>query len=172
MKKISPISKYLIEKAAGGFEPADGMKTGPEIAGFGDQGIFSNVIVKNPQGDAFDDKRKNFGLGFDMTPALAQSVMDVVKTHGDSKDKADLGLDKEEGPDWDTDDPNNPYENFATWQQINRAVGNYVTSKSNIAMEPFRMGKVPKNPIGRYDGFHSEKIGIISEKPGRKARSR
>ena len=183
MKKLSPIAKYLLEM--GGYsdpipepDPTGGQtpyvvstKTG--MAGLGDTRLFNNVVIKNPTGEAFDKKKSNFGLGFDTTPELQKNVMNLIQQHGNDDDKKDLGLtDSEEGYDWDTDDPNNPYEKFASWHQINRAVGNYVTTKSNIAMKPFQLGMVPKNPAGRYDGLNTTKVGIISDKPGRKVRNK
>jgi hypothetical protein len=176
MKKLSPIAKYLVEYAQGNTpRPSgkEGMTTVDSgIFSFGDQAVFANVVVKNPKGEAFAaEKKPTFGLGFDMAPTLAASVMDVVRAHGDDKDKTDLGiLPGEEGPEWDTDDPSNEYDKFASWQQINRAVGNYLTNRANIAMNPFKLGKVPKNPVGRYDGLDTTKMGLISDKRGRKAK--
>jgi hypothetical protein len=143
------------------------------VAGLGGSDVFADIIVRNPAGKGITPtttavKKPNFGLGFDLTPSLAAQVMDVMRKHGDKEAKTRLGLNDEEKERFaDTDDPNNQYDEFAAWQDINQAVGNYVRSRVNTELKPYQLGAVPSNPVSRYDGLDTTKMGLIVTKPSR-----
>ncbi len=171
------MSKYLKYFTEADAPPKDGpvidlgvSVASGDIAGLGGVSNFSNIVVRNPAGDGFKptEKKRTFGFGFELPSSLAMQVMDVVRQHGDKEAKIRLNLDGEEKERFaDTDDPENNYDEIATWQDINKAVGNYVRTKVNTKLEPYKLGAVPSNPVAQYDGLDTTKMGLVVTKPSR-----
>lgn len=164
MKKLSAIARYIVEKAANG--PIAGESLGDsDIAGLGkDPTIFKNVVVKNPAGKGFASPNSGFGFGLGMDDMTSIFIQDFIRANVADEDKfvknPETGEDEERFP--DTDDPSLP-----DWQQVNRAVGNYVRTKIDQVLMPMKLGRVAKNPASRYDGMDMTKIGMIVDKKGR-----
>ena len=164
---MSKYLKYFTEVNAPGKGP--GIIPGTEsidsgaIVGLGGSDVFADIIVRNPTGKGISPsstavKKPNFGLGFDLTPSLAAQVMDVMRKHGDKDAKTRLRLNG------DTNDTENQYDEFATWQDVNQAVGNYVRTRVNTDLKPYKLGAVPLNPVSEYDGLNTTKMGLIATK--------
>lgn len=133
------------------------------VAGLGGSNVFTDIIVRNPTGKGISPtptsvKKPTFGLGFDLTPSLAAQVMDVMRKHGDKDAKTRLKLNG------DTNDTENQSDEFATWQDVNQAVGNYVRTRVNTDLKPYKLGAVPLNPVSQYDGLDTTKMGLIATK--------
>ena len=133
------------------------------IPGMGGSDVFADIIVRNPTGKGISPtstavKKPNFGLGFDLTPSLAAQVMDVMRKHGDKDAKTRLRLNG------DPNNPENQSDEFATWQDVNQAVGNYVRTRVNTDLKPYKLGAVPLNPVSEYDGLNTTKMGLIATK--------
>ena len=165
---MSKYLKYFTESVPTPYLPPDGKDVpgqmgSRDIIGVGGSTIFNNIIVKNPAGSGLrtGNKKPTFGLGFDLPASLATQVMDVMRAHGDKDAKTRLGLNN------DIDDTENKYDEFATWQDINQAVGNYVRSRVNTNLKPYKLGAVPLNPASNYDGLDTTKMGLIATKPSR-----
>ena len=164
---MSKYLKYFTEVNAPGKGP--GIIPGTEsidsgaVSGLGGSDVFADIIVRNPTGKGISPtstavKKPNFGLGFDLTPSLAAQVMDVMRKHGDKDAKTRLRLNG------DTNDTENQYDEFATWQDVNQAVGNYVRTRVNTDLKPYKLGAVPLNPVSEYDGLNTTKMGLIATK--------
>ena len=133
------------------------------VPGLGGSEIFADIVVRNPAGKGISPtttvvKKPTFGLGFDLTPTLAAQVMNVMRAHGGKDAKTRLGLNG------NTNNTENTYDEFATWQDINQAVGNYVRTRVNTDLKPYKLGAVPLNPVSQYDGLDTTKMGLIATK--------
>jgi hypothetical protein len=161
---MSKYLKYFIEAAA----PIIGKPVGETtdkafVPGLGGSSVFTDIVVRNPAGKGTSPtttvvKKPTFGLGFDLTPSLAAQVMNVMRVHGGKEAKTRLGLNG------DNNDTENNYDEFATWQDVNQAVGNYVRSRVNTDLKPYKLGAVPLNPVSQYDGLNTTKMGLIATK--------
>jgi hypothetical protein len=171
MKSMNFISRYLVEVAAGGgFKPGGVESVGDSnVAGVSfDQAVFSNVVTKNPAGKGFKGPAAGFGFGISVTPAVASFVSNFMATNAADEDR------------FTKDKDGNSVEKFKetgeadmpSWQQVNRAVGKYVRNKINNEMAPLRLGRVAQNPVGRYDGMDTSKIGVILDKKYSKMESK
>ena len=164
---MSKYLKYFTEVNAPGKGPSlvpgtESIESGA-IPGLGGSEIFTDIIVRNPTGKGISPtstavKKPNFGLGFDLTPSLAAQVMDVMRKHGDKDAKTRLRLNG------DSNDTENQSDEFATWQDVNQAVGNYVRTRVNTDLKPYKLGAVPLNPVSEYDGLNTTKMGLIATK--------
>lgn len=164
---MSKYLKYFTEANAPGKGPSivpgtESIDSGA-VVGLGGSEIFADIIVRNPAGKGISPtttvvKKPTFGLGFDLTPSLAAQVMNVMRVHGDKEAKTRLGLNG------DSNDTENNYDEFATWQDVNQAVGNYVRTRVNTDLKPYKLGAVPLNPVSQYDGLDTTKMGLIATK--------
>ena len=164
---MSKYLKYFTEANAPGKGPSivpgtESIESGA-VAGLGGSEIFTDIIVRNPAGKGISPtsttvKKPNFGLGFDLSPSLAAQVMNVMRVHGDKEAKTRLGLNG------DTNDTENQSDEFATWQDVNQAIGNYVRTRVNSDLKPYKLGAVPLNPVSQYDGLDTTKMGLIATK--------
>jgi hypothetical protein len=164
---MSKYLKYFTEVNAPGKGPSlvpgtESIENGA-VAGLGGAEIFTDIIVRNPAGKGISPtstsvKKTNFGLGFDLSPSLAAQVMNVMRVHGGKEAKTRLGLNG------DTNDTENQYDEFATWQDVNQAIGNYVRTRVNTDLKPYKLGAVPLNPVSQYDGLNTTKMGLIATK--------
>jgi hypothetical protein len=157
--------KYFIEAAAPVSRPPTAGETTDKtfVPGLGGSEIFADIIVRNPAGKGISPttptvKKPTFGLGFDLTPSLAAQVMNVMRVHGDKEAKTRLGLNG------NNNNTENTYDEFATWQDVNQAVGNYVRTRVNTDLKPYKLGAVPLNPVSQYDGLDTTKMGLIATK--------
>jgi hypothetical protein len=175
MKKLSKLARYILkEEEAPAPEPtpvepsaAEALNMGTkysQIAGVGriDLGNFNTIVVKNPTGKGLEpkkDKRDGFGFGMGIDAPTIQFATDLIRNYGSGEDKfvkdPETGEERERFTD-EADAPN--------WQQVNRAVGNYVRQNIDNVLLPMRLGRVAKNPVGRYDGMDTTKIGTIMDK--------
>jgi hypothetical protein len=164
---MSKYLKYFTEVNAPGkgpsLVPGTESITNGSVSGLGGSEIFTDIVVRNPTGKGISPtttavKKPNFGLGFDLTPTLAAQVMNVMRAHGGKEAKTRLGLNG------NTNNTENTYDEFATWQDVNQAVGNYVRSRVNTDLKPYKLGAVPLNPVSQYDGLNTTKMGLIATK--------
>jgi hypothetical protein len=163
---MSKYLKYFTEANAPGKGPSvypgvDTIDSG--IPGMGGSNVFTDIVVRNPSGKGISPsstavKKPSFGLGFDLSPSLAVQVMNVMRAHGDKEAKTRLGLNG------DTNDTENQSDEFATWQDVNQAIGNYVRTRVNTDLKPYKLGAVPLNPVSQYDGLDTTKMGLIATK--------
>lgn len=161
---MSKYLKYFTEVAAPIIgKPAGETTDSGFVSGVGGSSVFVDIIVRNPSGKGISPtsttvKKPTFGLGFDLTPSLAAQVMDVMRKHGDKDAKTRLRLNG------DNNDTENNYDEFATWQDVNQAIGNYVRTRVNTDLKPYKLGAVPLNPVSQYDGLNTTKMGLIATK--------
>jgi len=160
MKKLNKISKYLVERAAnqpGGIESVGDS----DVAGVSfDQNVFSNVVTKNSAGKGFKGPSTGFGFGIAVNPAVASFVSNFMATNVADEDRF---VKDKNGNDVEKFDETGESD-LPSWQQVNRAVGKYVRNKINNELAPMKLGRVAQNPIGRYDGMDTSKIGVILDK--------
>lgn len=161
MKKLNQISKYLVEVAAGN-RPGGVESVGDsDVAGVSfDQSVFSNVVTKNPAGKGFKGPATGFGFGISLSPVVANFVADFMASNVADEDRF---VKDKNGNDVERFD-NTGEAGLPSWQQVNRAVGKYVRNKINNELAPMRLGRVAQNPVGRYDGMDTSKIGVILDK--------
>lgn len=149
--------KILLEMEVGGVEAGESVGDS-QIAGVSDKfQIFNNIVVKNPKGKAFKSANGGFGFGLASTPQTTAIVNDFVNQFLPDIEKFQNFEEDERFA--DTDEPELP-----NWQDVNKAVGNYVRMKLNTSLEPMQLGKVAQKPVSRYDGFDMKKIGAVTDK--------
>ena len=160
MRNTDWIVNYLVERAAN--TPSAGESVGDsDIAGVSrDQGIFQNVVVKNPKGKGFVSANSGFGFGMAVDPVMMTQINDFMRDNVADEDKYRKNelTGEEEERFSDTDEPELP-----NWQEVNRAIGNFVRNRANKSLEGMGLGKIAKNPISRYDGLDMSKTGIIPD---------
>lgn len=108
------------------------------------------VVVTNPKGDS--SKAPGFGMGFGLNPSLVPNVQQFIQNYSDlsgnkESDKFEVQKELEKMKSGE-----NPGEAISmTWQQINRAVSNYVTQNLNQTMKDYHValpdGMSPVNPV-------------------------
>lgn len=144
--------------------PSKGESIGDsQIAGISnDLGVFDNIVVKNPAGKGFTQKEKTgFGLGLSVDAPTTSFIKNFMRTHAAAEDKfikdPETGEERERFS--NTDDMQLP-----SWKEVNRAVGNFVRQRANNNLSSMGLGRVAQNPISRYDGMDTSKIGVILDK--------
>lgn len=129
-----------------------------QISGVSDNyQIFSNIVIQNPKGKGFKGTNTGFGFGLASTPQTTEIVNNFVNQFLPDTEKFQKFEENEQIA--DTDEPELP-----NWQDVNKAVGNYVRMKLNTSLEPMQLGKVAQKPVSRYDGFDMKKIGAVTDK--------
>lgn len=153
MHKLSWMSQYLLERVADNLSKPESVGDS-DVIGVGkiDLGNFNTIVVKNPKGVGLSNKKdpkSGFGFGMGLDAPTAAFASDLIKNYGSVEDKK---------PESDDD------AGLPNWQQVNRAVGNYVRQNIDNVLRPMGLGRVAKNPAGRYDGMDTTKIGTILDK--------
>lgn len=158
MSTVRQISKYLLNEVAAGTVVSGGKGETVGSGAVSGLGAVANdmtdIVVRNKPGKGLRGVNTGFGLGLASTPTLNLFANDLIKKFV----PADQRLSDEDRM-AETDDPSIP-----NWQELNRAVGNFVRTKVNQSLEPMEMGQVAEKPAAKYDGFDMTKLGVVTDK--------
>ena len=153
------LNRILLKEYASGNNPSIGkgetVGDSNVVGVSNDLSIFSNVVVKNPKGKGFRAAGSGFGFGMGAQPNSIAMANDVINKFSPKDQK--FSSEDEQSP--ETEESGIP-----TWQDVNRAIGNFVRNKVNQSLEPMQLGPVANNPVAKFDGFDMKKIGVVTDK--------